>query len=182
MNNNLLAARYAQAVCVALGDRMTPEVAAQIAQYAHFIAEHRATLFYLKVSSIPAEKKCAVLEREAEKFGVGKTLAPLFKLLAQHRRLYMIESVLGQIGTVYRALHNIIECTCKSAMPLDEAARVRVENALAKKFDATVRVNYGVDPQLIAGMRIANDEFLWEHSVRGYLRTLQQSRGDVTWN
>lgn len=182
MNNNLLAKRYAQAMCVTLGDTITPAVAAQIAQYAHFITEHRATLFYLKVSSIPAQTKCAVLEREAEKFGVGNTLAPLFKLLAQHRRLHMIESVLHQIGIVYCALRNIIECTCTSAVLLDNAARARVEQALEKQFDATIRVNYVVDSQLIAGMRIANDEFLWEHSVRGYLRALQQSRGDVTWN
>ena len=63
----------------------------------------------------------------------------------------------------------------ESAVPAGEALQQSVKANLAQRYDGGLSVTFGVNPQLIAGLRVKVGSDVFDGSVRGRLAALEES-------
>lgn len=125
--------------------------------------------------------KSPVLDPEAKKKALlalfGKDLSPTFlnllKLLADRRRIGMLDAVLARMLELHRDQNGIALATITSASPLSDAQR----DQLADKVKAVagtekVEIVTAVDPSLIGGFVLRVGSKVIDASLQGQVRRL----------
>ncbi len=62
-----------------------------------------------------------------------------------------------------------------SSLPLSDEEKNHIESFLKEQVQAIVLCSYRVTPELVAGIRIQNENYLWEYSVQAQLRAISTS-------
>jgi F-type H+-transporting ATPase subunit delta len=64
----------------------------------------------------------------------------------------------------------------ESAVPLDPSTRAVIESGLARRYGRPMEISFGVEPALIAGLRLRAASEVYDDSLRARLRALESSR------
>lgn len=97
----------------------------------------------------------------------------LLKVMAEHDRLLLLPEVAKVYESMRAAAENRIVAQAISALEPTVEQKETLEAALKKKFNADVQVNYSVDADLIAGMRIRIGDWVVDGSARTQLNKLR---------
>jgi F-type H+-transporting ATPase subunit delta len=173
LQEKLLARKYAQAYFHVFGDQITQAVIPAIEQFVAFYLQHKEKFFYLGLSSFAARMKADALMKNCDQFGLRQLLQPLVTVLAEQARLTLIEQVLEELIVLYKHAHNIIDVACMSAHPLDAQEQKVITEFLEKATGKTINASLIINPDLIAGVRLQSDTFLWERSLEQQLRAIR---------
>jgi F-type H+-transporting ATPase subunit delta len=96
-------------------------------------------------------------------------------VMAENRRL----SFLPEIAALYAKLRSdyerVLDVTVSSAVELSKEQRERFTQALAKRFDRSVRLHTQIDASLLGGAVVQADDLVIDGSVRGGLAQLATS-------
>lgn len=172
LQERALARKYAQAYIQVYGSRLTQEARNQIERLVAEYMQHKEKFFYLGLSSLAPAVKSNLVFKTCDQFQVRSVLQPLILLLAEQGRLALLVPVLQSVLSLDKELQGIIDVTIQSAQTLDaqqqEFVKKFLEHLTGKKIHARLVDN----PELIAGIRVQSDTFLWEHSVAQQLRFL----------
>lgn len=95
------------------------------------------------------------------------------KLIEQKPRDY--RAILASIQRLARLDAARRTVLVESATELDETARARVVNGLAKDYGEHLTVDYKVNPELLGGLRIRVGDDVLDGSVRGRLDRLAKA-------
>lgn len=95
-----------------------------------------------------------------------------FKELADNRRLDVLPEVTSQFETLRAEVESIVDVEITSAIALDEAQRTRLQKALEKKLQRTVRMHCAIDQTLIGGAVIRAGDVVIDGSVKARLERL----------
>lgn len=175
-----VARKYAQAYVHVCGSRLTEENFGQIEQFIIEYKQHKEKFFYLRLLSLAPGIKSTLILKSLDRFGLRSVLEPLIFILAGHSRLGLLVHVLQSIHALYKEMHGMVDVTIQSAHPLDVQQQSIVtsflEHLTGKKIHAVLAGN----PELIAGIRVQSDTFLWEHSVAQQLRSLVHAAQSIT--
>lgn len=98
----------------------------------------------------------------------------LLVVLIENHHQYLMSTVCNYIAQLYRERNNIMRFTCTSAQALDAQELVAVEKFLQGQTNASIELVSLVDKKLLAGIRIENNEFLWDNSLQSRLAYVQR--------
>lgn len=176
MNERRLASRYARALLRAFSDKFSLETMDLLKKFLIFLHEHKNSFFYLKLSLIPQPIKVEMLSRAAQRGGVQEIVRPILLLLAQHRRLYLIDLIIAMVIEEYYKQENIEEYSVMSVSLLTDDEEQIIQKSLTALTHKKVITQKGIDTNLIAGVRIQSKYHLWEQSIRQFLNEVARRK------
>lgn len=102
------------------------------------------------------------------------TYTDFLKLLAENGRMDMARDIANAFVALYREKHSIYRVEIKSAAPLADAERKRLESIISKHIgEGTVEYSYSVDPALIGGFTVTINSERLDASVSSQLKKLR---------
>lgn len=128
---------------------------------------------------IDSEAKKAVL-RQVMGEGASPYLINFLMLLVDKRRIVFLKEILAQFSALLRKLNNTVLAEVISAQELNDGqkqALVDRVKAMTEAQDVELKIN--VNPQLIGGVIIKVGSQVIDASVRGQLRRIGMSLGNV---
>lgn len=169
--SSTLTGRYARAFLRVYGTDLRFEDIQRIDAFAYYVRDKKVFFMPHVLSAAQLASACAMLSALAQEQGLPSSVTHLFRLLMEEDRLFLVDLVLRQIVRIYKKQQGIITCTVRSSHPLTEQSRKELGASLAHKTDKQMIIEqYVVDPQLIAGIRVQGETFLWECSLDQRLR------------
>lgn len=177
MQQSRLVRRYAQAFLNLYGERISDDVIDNVSHLIAFFEERSRTVFFLKLTSIPASDKKRIVTQICEQHQLDISPCSLWNrllaLLTRHNRLFLFENVLQRIVAGYRERHNIMLCELSSSPALSDDEQHAVMNFIARKSGKKIMYDYQEDPHLIAGVRVQSDRCYWESSIARQFREMR---------
>ena len=123
----------------------------------------------------PAAQRRAVLERAAERLGVGEPVRHFAAFLIDRRRLVDFDAIREEYGRLADAAAGRRHATVVTASPLSEPQRRRLERALATRTGEQVELRVEVDPQLLGGAVASVGAVVFDGTLKTQLQQLRAS-------
>jgi len=170
-----VALKYAKAFLNVFIDELSLDDYRNLVVLEQFLKGRREALAFLILPHIEPAIKQQALGSVIEKFSLPDCFNRLVQLLIKDRRAFLFPLVLHVIARLYRRRKHIENFVIQSSYPLDSSEREVIEQFLAQKTGAKILSNHEINKDLIAGIRLKSDRYLWEYSVAKKLRTLTVS-------
>ena len=172
-----LARRYALAFLHHEKKEITQEYIDHMIGFVRFKYAHRDLFFFIRLQTITADlKKSIILDSFLKQFHVDQLLEPLVQLLAEHKRLALLAQTMLFIVYYYYEKHGIAKCLITSCHELTEEQITVIKKHFERMINQKVLIVHAVDKNLIAGMRISTQTFLYEYSIQRQLRAYRGSQ------
>lgn len=165
-----LAVKYARAFLIVFKDAVSDTLIDDVDRILEQLHDIENITSSLKVLSYEGSINSGAFEFFLRYFKIGKPLDKLIGLLSHHKRLYMVQEVLQAVKNLYQKDNGIVSCTMTSACELDDEQKRIFEKFASRHLGNRVRTVWRIDRNLIAGIGIKTDDFLWEDSVAKRLR------------
>ena len=123
--------------------------------------------------NVPKQERVALLHA-AFAGQVDDLTLNFMKLLTERNALRELDACRLHYRLAYRAHHGIAEAEIMSAVPLDEAAKKRLLQALEKKTNKTIEACWVVDPALRGGLLIEVDGARYDNTIASQLSSLER--------
>ena len=94
------------------------------------------------------------------------------RLLADNGRLGVLPQIAEQYAALRADVENTVDVTVTSAMPLTAEQADKLQQALTRRLQRTVRLAATVDPSLIGGAIVRAGDFVVDGSLRGRVERL----------
>lgn len=173
MSDLTVARRYARALYEeAERAQKTEQVDRDIEVIRESLEGSRELVRFFESPVISREKKETIV---AELFAsrVEPLTLRFLKMLVEKKR----ENIFPAVVTAYRELRDsrlgIVEARARTAEPLGEADKKRLEKALEEVIGKRIRLQTEIDPALIGGVVIRVGDSVYDGSVRHQLATLR---------
>jgi F-type H+-transporting ATPase subunit delta len=136
------------------------------------LSRDRAFALFLSSAVVSRDHKREALRRAFE----GKILEILYhflQVLNDHNRLGILREVAVMMRDIHdrRAGRMRVEVAC--ATPLDDDQRERLRHELRDKFKREPILSVRVDPELLGGLTVKVDDWVYDGSVRARLERLR---------
>ncbi len=172
----IIAQKYAVAFCNLYDDVLNEDIIQRVQALASFFRHNKNVIAFLMVPSITDEKKHNLIEKVIKHFALGDEFKQLMFVLLQHKRIKMFDFVARHIIKHYLKTHSISPFSVYTSHPLSEAERKPVINFIKRELPhQTIKADFFVAPELISGIRIKGETFLWERSIRKLLRDIRRT-------
>lgn len=107
-----------------------------------------------------------------------KALKEFVPLVAKKRMMGKMQDITTEYRAIYNKAHNIVEATVTLTERLDEKTRLKLREALKKKYKAReVHMLEKVDARLLGGLKVRIGDTVHDTSL---LRTLNQLQAKLT--
>lgn len=169
-----LARKYAQAyLSFAAGLSDNDVDAFKVA--ANNLADHKEALFLLSVPCVKKDdQKNALKKMIVIPYGLPESSEKLINLIVNHKRIILLADVFAAVVDLYNKRANRVAVTVASSHALDENDRVVIQKFLASITGQVIMYDYKIEKQLIVGLRLQSDTFLWEHSIQKDMRRIRK--------
>jgi len=172
-----LARRYAQALIRYYA--LSHEEAYLCWQVGEYFMGNSATSFFLRISSILPETKIAIIlrvthERVADASAISALLQGMLYLLKCDARLALFPYVCHMVYREYQRQYGIESCVVSLSHEMAHNEIQHVILWLQEQLKKTLQPSYTIDPDLIAGIRVRGQTFVWEDSVARSLRRIKR--------
>jgi F-type H+-transporting ATPase subunit delta len=123
----------------------------------------------------PVGQRRAVLGAVAERLGASPLLRRFLSFLVDQRRLVDYETIQSEYGRLADAAAGVRHARVRSATPLSDAQRERLQRALQQKIGGRIELEVEVDPSLVGGAVAQVGDLVYDGSLRTQLRQLRAS-------
>lgn len=173
MSTDPVAARYAQALCEHLAPDERLPAAGELETLAQIIQQHATLSQFLRNPDVEVEDKVGVIGRL-----LGGTWAPHVRAFASVvLSMGRAEHLIG-MSEAFRALvdreRRVVQATVRSARPLSESLKHRLQGWMEQREGATITVKEEVDPHLLGGLQIVLGHRVIDGSISTQLARLRQ--------
>jgi len=177
ITSEILAKKYAAAYLRCYRDELSDEKLERLAFFERFLATHKGVLLSLTIPTLTIEAQTHILQKMADHFHVTEGLQKLIALLIRHKRLVLLRFVLRLVHDLYYQGKGIIFFTISSshALSAEEKQQLLAFTHSIMGSSIQVRAIFAVEPEMIAGIRIKSDIYLWERSINKLLHQVQQT-------
>jgi len=165
---------YAEALLGAADKRQqTQEVLEQLEELVRqVLARDSAFALFLASAVIGREHKREALHRAFEG-KVNDVLYHFLLVLNDHDRLDIIREVAVLMRDIYERRAGRMHVEVKSAIALDDEQRERLRRELHDKFHREPILSVRVDPELLGGLVVKVDDWVYDGSVRARLERIR---------
>lgn len=169
-----LARKYATAFLNQHGSLLSLADCATFVNAQEFIKKHPHFLFLLQLPVLPKNIQQKNLDEFFAKTSLNVELKQLCNLLIDHKRLALLPELLSALKRLYLERNNIMEFTISSSHALTAQQLEDIITYLHAQTGKKIIYNNYVDKNLIAGIRLQNNTYLWEFSIERQLREINQ--------
>jgi F-type H+-transporting ATPase subunit delta len=99
----------------------------------------------------------------------------LIKVMAENGRLGVLPAVLAEFVALKSELDKQLDASVCSASPLSDADVAKIQASLEKRYGRTVKLNFSIDPSLMAGLVIKAGDEIIDASIRNKLNRLAEA-------
>lgn len=174
-SQRFLARRYAQAFLNVHFATLKVEDLGRFERGEQYFRTHQGAIFLMDLSLLSRETKEKAVQDLVEKFGLPTSIFKLIMLVVSHHRTSLLGFIFHELADAFKEQAQIITFTVQSSQPLSTLERSIIENFLQDQLEGQLFCQYEVTPTLIAGVRIFNEQYLWEYSAQAQLRALAHS-------
>jgi len=118
------------------------------------------------------EDKAHTLKQVAEKGGLPDLLTRFLGVIAMNGRAVDIPATQSAFDALYAKERGVQRAVARTAKPMDEAQRARIEGIIAKAAGGEVELTTEVDPDLIGGIQLRIGSTLVDASLKAKLERL----------
>jgi len=126
---------------------------------------NKQVLFFLRLSALDYSVKKNALYTLSKRFKLPLSVQNLLHVLLRDNRAFLICDVLRYVCSLYRRYKHILEFAIISSHPLTKDEIEVIKHFLAQMTGQDIMYVYKIDKELIAGIRLQSDTFLWEYSI-----------------
>jgi len=171
---SVVAQRYAAALAdVAIERKGAHEYKRELAEFASAYALSQDLRNFLATPAISREAKHAVIEKLAERLGVGHAVRNFLYVISDNRRM----EALGEIRQAFESQLNdrlgIAEALVTSARELSPGEKEELNQALIHLTGKKIEAQYHLDEKLIGGAMVRIGSTIYDGSVREQLNRLR---------
>jgi F-type H+-transporting ATPase subunit delta len=178
MPRTAVARRYAKALFgLARDTNRVDEVRGEFGELRKLLTENAALRDVLLRPLHPVAERRAVVDALAERMGGSPLLRHFLSFLVDQRRLVDFEAIDAEYIRLADAAAGLTLARVRSATPLSEAQRARLQRALEQKSGGRVELQLELDPSLVAGAVAQVGDLVYDGSLRTQLRQLRASLG-----
>ena len=98
----------------------------------------------------------------------------LLNILADNKRLELFDTVLYCYEDLYEKEENISKVTIISAVEMNEATKLRLENVLSKKLNAKIMPEYKIKSDIIGGLVINIKDTIIDLSLKEKIKKMEK--------
>lgn len=154
-------------------ETVTDEQLAGFCRLRDYAQEHQEVMLAISSPGCHGHSRMSAIEFLVKKLGLGKPEERLIGLLFERRLIGLLHSVCEQLITRAHVLRGEQLCTISSSHELNADEKEVVLAFIQKKAACIVIPTFILDHELIGGIRVKGQTFLWECSVAGHLNTLK---------
>jgi len=170
------ARRYAKALfSLASEQNRVAELRAETARLGKLLSESAELHAVLFQPLHPVAERRAVLAAVAAKLEASPLLRSFLSLLVDQRRLVDWAEIEAEFGRLADASAGLTQARVRSAAPLSDAQRTRLQRALEQKSGGRVQLEVEVDPTLVGGAIAQLGDLVYDGSLRTQLQQLRAS-------
>ncbi len=175
MSLQTIARRYA----VALADVVTSrgearEVQEELSAWEEMMRTNSQLLEVFRHPTISYEQKQRVVDALIERTRVRPTTANLLRVLLQNHRLADLSEINKYFSQELDRRSGIVTAQVTTARPVEAAAQETLRARLGALTGSKVRLEFGVDEDLIGGVVTRIGSTVYDGSVRGQLQQIKQ--------
>lgn len=176
MKETNLVKRYAKALVLAMDDQAEfDRVSSELHAFLGLLAGDERVKIGLATSLISQPEKMAALDIVNAKMHLhAKTFQFLLTVAAENRLAYLAQMV-QQLPDAWCAAHGIEKIVVHSAVELAADQKERLHGKLEKSLARKVVLEYGVEPDLIAGFSLQRGSVQYDFSLAGSLKKLRET-------
>lgn len=165
---------YAEALLGAADKRQqTQEVLEQLENLVgNVLARDVAFAHFLASAVISREQKQEVLRRVFEG-KIGDILFHFLLVLNDHNRLGILREAAVLLRELYERRAGRMHVQVTAATPLDDTQQERLQQELRAKFDREPLLSVRIDPDLLGGLMVRVDDWVYDGSVRARLERIR---------
>jgi F-type H+-transporting ATPase subunit delta len=113
------------------------------------------------------------MEAVLAKAGAGRYVRRFVGVVAQHRRLFLLVSMIDAFLATLAARRGELSAEVRSAAPLEEKQVGEIKAQLARAMGKAVNVNFKVEPALLGGLVVKVGSRMVDSSLRTKLQRLE---------
>lgn len=168
------ARRYAKALFgLAQEAGRVTEVRAEVESLGRLVGENAELRDVLIQPLYPAGERRAVLAAVAEGLRASPLLKNFLSFLVDQRRLVDWATIEAEYGRLADVAAGLTKAHVRSASPLSDAQRERLQRALERKSGGHIELELEVDPSLLGGAIAKVGDLVYDGSLRTQLRQLR---------
>ncbi len=169
-----IARRYASALAdVAVARNEATEVSEELLQWTQMIKDNPSLRDVFRTPTVPIEQKQRLLETLIERVKVRPTTANLLRVALRNHRLAELEEIQKAFVEQLNQRAGVVAAQVTTAHPitpeLEEALRSQLLTLTGKK----VRLEFGVDENLIGGVVTRVGSTIYDGSIRSQLNEIK---------
>lgn len=174
MAQNLVVSRYAKAIfTLAREQNKIDKVAQDLQALSASIEESSDLASFVHAPLVDRNVAANVLRALAEKGKADPVTADFLCLLAQKRRLDLVQDITRALVDMIDADKGNLTASVTVAAPLDQSQLDALAASLKKMVGAAVRMKMIVDPSILGGLIVQIGSKMMDNSVRRRLERLE---------
>ncbi len=178
MRNLVLVKKYAEGLARALeGEAEYGSVGAEVHAFLDVLLAHEDLRRALVSPFVKARRRDAILGEVLTRLGTGPKASRFFKLLQQHKRMELLPDIVAALPEAWSERQGVVTYEVASAVPLTAAQRDRLAANLERSEGRRVRLVLKDEPALVGGLALRKGHIVYDASVEGELRALQERLG-----
>jgi F-type H+-transporting ATPase subunit delta len=180
MKNPVLVKKYAEGLARALADEAEyGAVGGEVRAFAELLVSRGDLRHALTSPFINARRRAAVLEALLPGLGASPKAARFLKLLLDHKRMALLPAIVEALPDAWADKEGVVTYEVASAVPLSAAQHARLARTLEAAEGRPVRLVLKSDPALLGGLALRKGHIVYDASVEGELRALQERLGNA---
>lgn len=169
-----VAGAYAEALLgLAPSDEQAESLAEELTGLAELLDRISGAVEILVEPQLSEDHRVALVQRVVAG-RVSKTMEGFLVTLARHGRMGLLRLVAQQFRKALNRRENKLDVTVTSAVELDEAQRLQIEQTLRQAMNCGIVLSVQTDPDLLGGMLLRIGDRVYDASVSGSLKRLRE--------
>jgi F-type H+-transporting ATPase subunit delta len=171
----IVSRKYAEAFLNIYMDSITDDIIVHLEELSTYLRSHKNALIFFGLHHISAEEKLRLFEKIEMRIKPSSFIKKLFEALIKHNRVTLCPQIIDMICKLYRKRKNIMMFDIQASYPLGTAEISIIRKFLSHKTNTYITSTHSINKNLIAGLRLQSETFLWEYSIHKQLKQLTQS-------
>lgn len=146
----------------------------QLRAFEQVLKSSRELKNVLETPAVAAAQKRAVVERLGQLLGLSRPSLNFLFVLLDHRRLKLLDRILDLFERMLDERQGVAHAEVVTAAQLNDRQQELLRQALEALTGRQVHAQFAVDPRLVGGAVTRIGSTVYDGSVRGQLRQLQQ--------
>jgi F-type H+-transporting ATPase subunit delta len=175
MKSPMLTRRYAQGLINSIKDKEEFEsLSGELREFSQFLLREKKLLDTMTSAFLPTTKKKEIAAQVLEKTSLQEKSRRFIYLLIENNRLLLLDEIIKLLRPFWNEANGISTFDVRSAVPLQQAQKRKLEEKLARLECRPVFLAYTIDPALIGGLSIWKGNIVYDVSLSGDLERLRQ--------